>query len=323
MGKVIGIDISKQSFDVAIIEGQQKAVSLRFENNGKGFSQLLKYLDKDSFVVMEATGVYYLRLAHFLYEHKIKVSVVNPLVVRRYAQMKMARAKTDSKDAVMIAMYAKSEQPESWQPDEETIARLRQIQTTLEQIDKQSTAITNSLEALNQLPLKEKRVEKSLKNLLSNLEREKKALEEIMEELIKQHYNDTFIALNTIPGIGKKTASMLITITNNFNNFSHYKQLISYVGLSPRIFLSGTSVKGKGHICKMGMSSIRKLLYMCSWSAKRYNSFCMELYTRLKEKGKPERVIKIAIANKLLRQAFAVAKNLTPFDKNYQPKLGF
>lgn len=100
---------------------------------------------------------------------------------------------------------------------------------------------------------------------------------------------------------------MLIAITDDFTKFEHYKQLIAYVGFSPRIYESGTSVRGKGHICKMGKSQIRKLLYLCTWTAKRYNKTCREMYDRLHAKGKPERVIKIAIANKLLKQAFAVA----------------
>ena len=73
----------------------------------------------------------------------------------------------------------------------------------------------------------------------------------------------------------------------------------------------------------MGKAQIRKLLYMCSWTAKKYNKGCVEMYERLKKKGKPERVIKIELANKLLKQAFAIAKNKTMFNENYQSKVCF
>jgi hypothetical protein len=69
----------------------------------------------------------------------------------------------------------------------------------------------------------------------------------------------------------------------------------------------------------MGKSQIRKLLYMCSWTAKKCNKNCKEMYERLKAKGKPERVIKIAIANKLLKQAFAIATSKEKYIENYQP----
>lgn len=110
---------------------------------------------------------------------------------------------------------------------------------------------------------------------------------------------------------------MLSVITDNFKKFTNYKQLIAYIGLSPRIYQSGTSIKGKGHICKMGKPQIRKLLYMCSWTAKKYNKACKEMYDRLKSVGKPERVIKIAIANKLIKQAFAIAMTNTKYQANY------
>ena len=121
----------------------------------------------------------------------------------------------------------------------------------------------------------------------------------------------------SIPGIGPKTAQMHKVTTNNFKNFTNYKQLIAYIGFSPRIYQSGTSVRGKGSICKMGKSQIRKLLYMCSWSAKRYNKTCKEMYDRLISQGKPERVIKIAIANKLIKQAFAIGMKQENFQNNY------
>ena len=95
------------------------------------------------------------------------------------------------------------------------------------------------------------------------------------------------------------------------------------MGLNPRVFESGTSVKGRGHISKMGTSRLRKLLYLCSWSAKKHNVFCKEMYERLKAKNKPEKVIKVAIANKLIRQAFAVGTNGDVFKNNYQKILAY
>ncbi|MEZ4880590.1 MAG: transposase [Chitinophagales bacterium] len=105
--------------------------------------------------------------------------------------------------------------------------------------------------------------------------------------------------------------------------FDNYRQLIAYVGLSPRKYESGTSVRGRGHICKMGQSQIRKLLYMCSWSAKKLNKACIAMYERLIAKGKAERVVKIAIANKLLKQAFAIAKNKEVYNENFMQKVCF
>lgn len=320
MSKFIGIDIAKKTFEAAFLK--TGAVN-GYENNLSGFKKLIRKLEPDSVVVMEASGPYYLRLAYFLHEHQVKIAVVNPLSIRRFCQMRMTRAKTDKKDAVMIALYGQQESPELWRPDDAVILKLQQINMALQGLDKQRTAMNNQMEAVRQLPVQDKEVIKTFKKMMSALKKEQQKLEAHMEELVLEHYNSTYKALRTIPGIGPKAAVMLIAITNNFKNFDHYKQLIAYAGLSPRIFQSGTSVKGKGHICKMGMGRLRKILYMCSWSAKRFNIYCKQMYERLAAKGKPERVIKIAIANKLIRQAFAVATKLTAFDKNYHNKLAF
>ena len=85
-----------------------------------------------------------------------------------------------------------------------------------------------------------------------------------MKELADENYKETMELIQSIPGIGPKTAMALIILTNNFENFENYKQLIAYIGFSPRIYQSGTSVNGKGHICKMGNAQIRKMLYLCS-----------------------------------------------------------
>lgn len=323
MCKYIGIDISKQTFDVVVLGHENTYTHFCFENNIKGFNQLLRKVSATDIFLMEASGPYYLKLAHFLFANKLSVSVVNPLVVRRFCQMRMQRTKTDKKDALMLAHYARAESPSPWKPEEQQIIKLKQINTAVEQLDKQITALKNQLEALEQMPVIEKQVRKSLKRVLEELQKQKRGLEQKLEKIVVDSFAQSYEAIKTIPGIGTKTAAMLIAISANFSKFSTYRQLLSYVGLSPRTFQSGTSVKGKGHICKMGMGSIRKLLYMCSWSAKRYNGPCKQLYDRLKAKGKAERVIKIAIANKLLRQAFAIAKSLSMFDKNYKPKFDF
>jgi transposase len=98
----VGIDISKLTFDVALKDGDNYPHH-RFDNNQAGFSDFLKVLPSDTVAVMEASDPYYLRLACFLAEKSIGVSVINPLVTRRFCQMRMSRAKTDKKDAKMIA----------------------------------------------------------------------------------------------------------------------------------------------------------------------------------------------------------------------------
>jgi transposase len=322
MYKYTGIDLSKQTFDASITT-DKGVEAKKFSNDEQGFCKLLKLLPTQAHVVMEASGPYYYRLAFFLHQQQIRLSVINPLVIKRFCQMRMIRTKTDKKDAAMIREYGLTEKPDLWQPDAPMISKLKQLNAALDLLEKHITAYKNQLEALKEMPDADAYTLCQLENHLCQNTKVKQNLEQEMEKVVQQHYQQSYQALRSIPGIGPKTAAMLIAISGNFSKFSSYRQLVAYVGLNPRVFESGTSVKGKGHIAKMGTARLRKLLYLCSWTAKKYNQQCKDMYERLKAKAKPERVIKVALANKLLRQALAVGKSLTMYQQNHQPSLAF
>lgn len=319
---VVGIDISKKTFDVAL-PGKDGYVSKQYTNDAKGFKQLVGVLAAESHCVMEASGPYYLRLATYLHMQGVRVSVVNPLVIKRFSQMRLIRTKTDKADAKMIAQYGKAEDPGLWNPQEQYIMELQQLEALLEQYGRQHTALLNQMEAFTQSGIKSTTVNHSLKQMLKQLEKQSSRVEQQMDDIVNKHHKELISQLLTIPGIGRKTATVLIIISGGFKKFSSSKQLSSYIGLCPRIVESGTSVKGKGKICKLGMGRMRRLLYMCTWSAIQFNEPCKQLYERLLAKGKPKMVALIAVANKLLRQAFAVGTTLNPFVKNFQLKACF
>lgn len=309
MTKVIGIDVSKQTLDIHI-----QGKSYKLFNQRSGFEKLITHdPDHSSWFVMEATGPYYLKLAYYLEQRGHHVAVINPLVIRRFGQMRLLRAKTDKQDAVLIADYGHQCALQGWHPAEAVLAELQQLQSVLDGHVRVQTQLNNQLEALQQHYAPSAMAKESLLHLLAQLKEQIVQLEAQCAELAMKHYGTTMNLLCSIPGIGKKTAIALLVITHNFTRFDSCKKLASYVGICPRVYESGTSVKGRGGICKMGMGRIRRLLYLCSWTAKRFNEDCKVMYERLRLKGKPERVIKIAIANKLLRQAFAVVKSQTAF----------
>jgi len=318
MGKIIGIDISKATFDVAFeLEGNWQHYA--FTNDPIGFEALIEHLENDGgdHCVMEASGPYYLPLASYLHHRGIAVSVVNPLIIKQYGLFRMLRTKTDKQDAKLIADYGMNQKPQLWAPDSKLIMELRQIMTAMQGIDKALNITINQLEAFISSGSHSDIVLTSLNEQVDYLKNQKKKLYKTLLTLVMENFKETYNRLTSIPGIGPKTAVLLIAITDNFTKFAHVRQLIAYVGLSPRVYQSGTSVKGKGHICKMGNGMVRKNLYLCAWSAKRVNDACIAMYKRLKQKGKHERVIKVAIANKLLKQAFAVVASSRDFMPNY------
>lgn len=230
--------------------------------------------------------------------------------------MMLYRAKTDKKDSKMIAEYGMKNDLKLWKLESENNIKLRQLYTRLELINKQIHQNSHQLESYVSSGCLDSFLEKELKKDICYLEKSKVKIEQQMLLLSKAEYGETLAHLESIPGVGPKTAMMMALITDNFKKFDNYKQLIAYIGFSPRIYQSGSSVRGKGHICKMDKAQLRKLLYLCSWSAKYCNKSCKEMYDRLKAKGKPERVIKVAIANKLIKQIFAIGKSNQNYNEN-------
>lgn len=321
-----GIDVSKKFFDVCVVTGTMQQQVRKFSYNEEGLKALNEYLvgqQKKVHCVMEVTGVYYLRLAMYLHGKGHAVSVVNPLVIKRFSQMRLIRTKTDKTDAVMIANYAKAENPQLWEPPVAYVIKLQQLEALSDQLQKQRTALLCQREAFSSTQMMDKEIGLLMKNNITHLEKQLQKITERMESIIAAHHQQMLNNIGSIPGIGKKTAIVLIVLSGGFKKFSNYRQLSAYIGLSPRIYESGSSVKGKARICKMGMSRIRALLYVCAWSAKRCNKACKDLYDRLVEKGKSKRLALIAVANKLVKQVFAIATSNQPYQENYSKNICF
>jgi len=144
------------------------------------------------------------------------------------------------------------------------------------------------------------------------------ALEQKLEELIKEYQPDLLTRVCSIPGIGKRTGIYLIVLTQGFEKFETSRQLISYFGLNPIIRESGSSVRGKSRISKTGNNHVRNLLFMCAFTACVHNKSCREIYQRIIAKGKSKKLALIAVANKLLKQSLAIAKSGLYYDEDYR-----
>lgn len=314
----VGVDVSKLTLDICWFNAGNPTY-LKVTNDPSGFRELLNNLPVDSHIVMEATGAYYLRFAHYLVTHSIQVSVVNPISIRRFAQMKLSRVKTDKYDSAIIASYGESQEPVHWQLPDAKILELQQLCTLEEQLIVNKGALTNQLEAFSKSPFASKAAIKMLSKKIKSDEQDLKALNALIESISKENYGRQVEILNSIPGMGMKTAVCLIVATKGFRETTDGRSLCAYAGLSPRPYQSGTSVKGKGRISKMGNRSLRNKLYMCSLTAIRFNPACKAFYTRLRKNGKPAKVALIAVASKLLRQAAAMIKS----DKHFDERLAF
>lgn len=311
--EIYGVDISKSELDIVSNSGDY----FQLTNDVKGFKKIIKTISKDSLVVMEATGYYHVCLAQFLDSEGISVSVVNPLSVKRFIQMKLSKVKTDKSDARAICEYAQANEVPIYTSKDKNQSECLQLLRLLEIYTKQSTSLKNKVHGEKVLGKPSKVVFDSLNRALKSIIKETELLEKRLLALVKENQKQQLTLLKSIPGIGVKTAAMLIVMTDGFEKFENAKQLCSYVGITPTIRQSGSSVRGKSRISKMGNRDLRSLLFLCSFSACKFNKGCKALYERIVAKGKSKKLALIAVANKLLKQAFAIAKSGLTYDPNF------
>ena len=193
--------------------------------------------------------------------------------------MKLRRVKTDKSDAFMIYNYAQEQSLEQWRPEAAYIVKPRSCYPWCKLIQDSPQFKKNKLHALENRGHNKVIMAVSIKRQLRHLKNKHGLLEKDLETLIKSNGPNLFSRLNSIPGIGKKTAVLMMVSTSNFNSFGSYKQVSSYLGLASNERSSGNSIRGRSRISKTGDGLLRNHLFMCSFTASIHNPQC-KLYLK-------------------------------------------
>lgn len=104
----IGVDIAKHKFDAAWLYGNNQSSVETFENSDTGIKKFVRRLGKQKTAeavpcVLESTGLYHLNMALRVHQAGYRVSVINPLITKKYQQSSIRNAKTDTIDALRLA----------------------------------------------------------------------------------------------------------------------------------------------------------------------------------------------------------------------------
>lgn len=314
---VLGIDIAKTKFDAVLLVGT-RSLHKEFANTVAGFAKLTDWLAKyeaaQVHAGLEATGTYGLALAEFLHQGGHRVSLINPARIQGYSQAQLARTKTDKTDAALIARFCQTQNPEVWTPPPPEVRLLQALLRRREALIEMRVQETNRLPEVTEAP-----VRTSLTEHITYLE------EQIAE--VEKHIKDHFDShsdlktkrdlLTSIPGLGDQTAALLLAEMRPVHEYDSARQLAAHAGLTPRQHQSGSSVKARPRLSKLGNARLRKALYLPALVALRFNPILKDLSQRLNAKGKSKMTIVGAAMRKLLHLAFGVLKTGKPFDPNY------
>lgn len=321
---ILGIDVAKETLDVALTQ-DERLFNQQFDNSESGYQRLEAWLKQHSaaqaWVCLEATGQYGDGVAEYLYQQAHPVSVVNPARIKHYANSKLRRNKTDKADAQLIAQYCLREHPALWTPPP---ASFKDLQALVRHLD---DLLTTRLQETNRLAsgVHTPAVVAQLKALIAFLDDQISDTRSVIQTHINQcpelkHAQDLLV---TIPGIGRLTAAKLLGEVRNLLDFENAPQLAAYAGLTPSVFLSGTSVHKKSRLAKTGNANLRKALYLPAISAKRWNPIIHRFCERLTQSGHRPMEVICAAMRKLLHLAYGVLKSDAPFDPDYLVKVQF
>lgn len=314
----LGIDISKDKFDVALLENERYQLGT-FDNSKKGHQSLAKWLKKrqaqNAHVCIEATGRYGDAVVTFLNKRGYAVSVVNPARIKAYGASQLKRNKTDLEDAKVIAHFCATQKPRLWTPPPPEIEELQALTRRLDSLKADRTRELNRKKS----GISSKAVLKNIEEHIAFLDEQIKRLEQQINDLIKRHpdLHRQRDLLASIKGIGNLTAAIFLAEVPDISRFNSAPELAAYAGLTPRIHHSGSSVRRRAHLAKTGNSHIRSAFYMPALSAMSHNPIVHALAQRLEDRGKKRMTIVAAAMRKLVHLAFGVLKTGKPFDPYY------
>ena len=296
---VCGIDVCSRWLDAAI---GRTGTPRRFANNPDGIAELAAFCHAQQvqMVAMEATGGYERQAFALLSEHALPVAILNPRTVRQFAQSMGRLEKTDAIDAAMIAFFAEvnGSQPSTLAPASQQ--HLRALVTRLRQLTDLRTAQKNQ-----QRLITDPAVQASFTEILALLKRQMQALATAIAELLSADplWRELDLTFRTIKGVADRTVARIMAEMPEIGTLSN-KAISKLAGLAPLAQDSGKH-QGRRRV-RGGRSAVREILFVVAGVAARYEPDFIAFRQRLA--GKPPKVVRIALAHKLLIRLNAKAR---------------
>jgi len=317
--KFIGIDISKGTLDICVLEHNQ-AKHCQILNQRKQIQKFFKKVNNEnSHICLENTGKYGWLLIDVLSKLNLKFYQINALHLKR--SMGIIRGKSDTVDALRIAQFiAKNYQElQNHKPKQNTIKTIQVLMSKRNLLVKQR-AQHKALKKENQL-LKNiglPTLEKQTKLIIKLLNEQILGIENLIQKIIQQDktLNINHKIVTSIPGVGKVVSWNMIVKTNGYNTTLNPRKFACYAGIAPFAQKSGTSINKKARVSHLADKTIKKLLHMAAMRAIQLDNDLKDYYIRKVKQGKNKMLVLNAIRNKIVHRIFAMIKNQKLYDYN-------
>ena len=324
MSNIIGIDVSKASLDCAYLRDpdQKRAKRLSCHNEVSCFAALVAWAEARSGLpvqslafIIEPTHIYHEQLVQFLHNTGATVHLVNPGRVRKFAEGIGILSKNDLVDADLLVRYGlMARNLIAWVPVPQEFNDLRSLLNRLNVLERNLRSELNRQEKVGKTMvfhrLEQQSIARSVKRLKAEIITFKRAIGQCIKStsLLQRNFN----LLLTIPGVGAKTAWVMIVILGS-RNFRSAPEVASFLGLNPIEKRSGQSQYRRPRLSKSGSGHYRQQFFFPAMVATRKNPDIKALYERLLAADKTKMCALGAAMRKLVHICYGVVKNQTSY----------
>jgi transposase len=326
----VGIDVSKETLDLSVVQGNQQVFYLRIANSTEGLKQFFKSCPreidlKDAVFCMEHTGIYNFYAVEFLVAKKVQLWIESASKIKK--SLGLLRGKSDKVDAFRIAQYAFKNRDEInlWEPPRQQVKELKRL------LSMRNRCV--NIKKIVQVPLKENAIfssqhearqeRKMFSSTIKAIKQDLARIDKTIRELIDgdQKLKQSFGLITSVEGVGTIVAANMIVLTNEFKSFSNAKKFACYSGIAPFEHTSGKSIRGRSRVSHLANKNIKTLFHLAAISSIRFAGELRTFYNRKVSQGKNKMLVLNAIRNKLIHRIFAVVRDGVPYQKNYTHQL--
>lgn len=331
----VGVDVAQDELVCAfgvLMEDLGWKIKARktFRNHLAGFKACLKWVESfqdsnsEPLFVMEATGVYHEKFAHWLFGQSRQVVIVLPNKISNFLRTLSLKTVTDSTCADAIAQFGLERKLDTWAPPKDIFRTLKQLTRERDQIVAERVTIDNQIHAENAEAYPNGNSLKRLNTRRKLLCKQEQEIKNEIHHLVKSdpELEQNVQYITSIPGVGELTAVIVLAETNGFELVRNKRQLVSYAGLDVREKQSGTSVKGKPRISKKGNRNIRKAMHLPALCAIRHCQLYKDNFARLVGRHGIKMKAAVAVQRKVLELIYILHKTQNTFDPAYEEKRG-
>ena len=328
----IGIDVSKETIDVSCYNPSHMSSPEyvgEYKNQPSGYRTMVKDLRAycggisagQWLLCCETTGVYDHNLCKWVCGKGMFIWRENALQINKSVGVR--RGKDDKTDSLMITDYASRHRDKAvrYELPSPALSALKQLYTYRRALVSTRTAIKSRLSSAKLVKDSQvsrfitKDLERQIRSIDSCIKNCETKIREVIDSDDKIRKN--FLLITSMKGVALVNAVAMIVFSGNFINVPTANKLACVAGCAPFRKKSGTSIDKRSDVKKLSNRDFKGVMSMAAVLSIRYDKSLRDYAERLREKGKPEAIIKNNVRNKLIHRAYALVRNECYYDENH------